>query len=64
MSKYCWYNLTLNKPFYYEDKELLNYQRNEKDHKCVNVESYVRISKKQMRKPNKALDKRLHNNIN
>lgn len=58
---YSWYNETLKKAFYWEEKELLDNQRYTLAHKCINIESDRTISKKQMLKgPSKSLVKRIH----
>lgn len=61
---YSWYNKTLNKAFYFEDKELLENQRYNLNQDCVNIESDRVLSKKQRSKgPSKALQSRVHKNI-
>lgn len=62
-AKYSWYNTTTKKSHYWEDKEVLNFQRRNGE-ECVNVESDILISKKQMSKgPSKALIQRVTKNI-
>lgn len=61
-AKYSWYNKTTKKAYYWEDKELLNSQRRNNED-CVNVESDILISKKQMDKgPSQALRDRVTQN--
>ena len=38
IAKYSWYNKTLKEAFFWESKDLLNYQRMNGD-ECVNVEA-------------------------
>lgn len=62
-AKYSWYNINERKAYYWEDKELLQYQRNSLQQECINVENDAIISKKQMRKGiPEALRKRVNKN--
>lgn len=47
--KYSWYNIAQNKPFYWEDKEILNQQRDNGD-ECINVEMDMFLTKRKIAK--------------
>ena len=58
-AKYSWYNKTLKEAFFWESKDLLNYQRMNGD-ECVNVEADRLSSKKEM---SKGISKALQNRV-
>ena len=58
-AKYSWYNKTLKEAFFWESKDLLNYQRMN-GYECVNVEADRLSSKKEM---SKGISKALQNRV-